>query len=91
LPYKVAVNVAVVENFLAVKGPKVAVIFFGCGSEGAYGSGNTGSTATDMSHLEYRDIIWKFLLWGAILNRCCQQKLSAAKLKWYRNKLYGDG
>jgi hypothetical protein len=37
-----AVDVAVLYNFVAVKGRKVAVIFVRCGSEGVMGSGNTG-------------------------------------------------
>ena len=40
----VAVKVAVTKNLVAVKGPKVAVVFGLSGSEGFCGSGNPASS-----------------------------------------------
>ena len=42
----VAVKVAVTKNLVAVKGPQVAVVSDGSGSEGLPGSGNPGSQVT---------------------------------------------
>ena len=39
----VAVKVAVTKNLVAVKGPQVAVVSGGSGSEGLPGSGNPGA------------------------------------------------
>ncbi len=36
-----AVNAAMDQNLVAVRGPKVAVVLSNCGSEGLLGSGNT--------------------------------------------------
>ena len=45
----VAVKVAVTKNLVAVKGPQVAVVSGGSGSEGLPGSGNPGSDPTQFT------------------------------------------
>jgi hypothetical protein len=45
-----AVNVAVLHNFVPVEGRQMAVIFVRCGSEAVLGSGNTGYAVPALQH-----------------------------------------
>ena len=47
----VAVKVAVTKNLVAVKGPQVAVVSGGSGSEGLPGSGNPGRHPPGVNHV----------------------------------------
>jgi hypothetical protein len=49
-----AVNVAIVKNLVAVKGPKVAVNFAVGGSEGLPRSGNTGQSQYSQTNIKSR-------------------------------------
>ena len=53
----VAVKVAVTKNLVAVKGPQVAVVSGGSGSEGLPGSGNPDPTS---SAALFQDLIYLF-------------------------------
>jgi hypothetical protein len=76
----VAVKLAVRENFVAVKGPQVAVDLAGGGRGGLPGSGNTGGDGWGR-----RGLLCRF--WSAYLQCCQVAEISAKKLKRGRRKI----
>ena len=76
-----AVKVAVTKNLVAVKGPQVAVVSGGSGSEGLPGSGNPGSELLEFSRYLSVPKICEILVFWFFNSACLIEKISLRCLK----------